>query len=154
MSSGATQGSGGSAGTAGTDAPGTPGSSPAIPSDSGSAGSSGTSGTTGTTGTTGDPGMTGGSAQQGASQMGQGTGASMAPNSTVLSIEVMPAGTGEASAAGATGATGTAGATGAAQVYVITVQADDGRTHKITQDAVPDFRSGDRVNVTDGMIRR
>jgi hypothetical protein len=163
MSSGASQG--GSLGTAGTDAPNTPGSNPNI------SGGSGSSGTTGSSGTMGDSGMTGGGAQggaamgqgspaQGGSAMGQGTGASMAPNSTVVAIEVMPAGASDAATAGATGstgatgATGAGGATGAAQVYVITLQMDDGSTKKVTQDAVPDFRSGDRVNITDGMIHR
>jgi phosphoribosylformylglycinamidine (FGAM) synthase-like enzyme len=79
----------------------------------------------------------------------------------VLSIEVMPAGAGDAASAagstgstGATGATGASGAAGAGQAYVITLQMDDGSTRKVTQEAVPDFRSGDRVNMTDGMIHR
>jgi outer membrane lipoprotein SlyB len=39
-------------------------------------------------------------------------------------------------------------------MYVITLQMDDGSTRKVTQDSTPDFRSGDRVNMTEGMIHR
>jgi hypothetical protein len=31
---------------------------------------------------------------------------------------------------------------------------DDGSTQIVTHDSTPDFRSGDRVNVTSGAIRR
>jgi hypothetical protein len=31
---------------------------------------------------------------------------------------------------------------------------DDGSTQVITQDAVPEFRTGDRVNVSGGVIQR
>jgi outer membrane lipoprotein SlyB len=37
-------------------------------------------------------------------------------------------------------------------MYRITVRMDDGSTRIITQDATPDFRSGDRVNLTSGAI--
>lgn len=79
------------------------------------------------------------------------------PNSTVLAIEIMPA-TGAATegdtSTGATGATGAAGATGAGQAYRVTVRMDDGSTQVITHNTTPDFRSGDRINVNSGAIKR
>jgi outer membrane lipoprotein SlyB len=51
------------------------------------------------------------------------------------------------------GSTGSSGATGS-NSYRITVRMDDGSSQVVTQDATPDFRSGDRVNVTGGVIQR
>ena len=91
-----------------------------------------------------------------------GPGSSMmpagAPNSVVMTIEVMPKpGAAAAGAAGAAvGGSGTAGATGSStgdeKMYRITLRMDDGSTRVVTQDKAPAFRSGDRVNMTDGMI--
>jgi outer membrane lipoprotein SlyB len=39
-------------------------------------------------------------------------------------------------------------------VYRITLRQDDGSTQVITQETTPDFRSGDRVNLSGGMIKR
>jgi outer membrane lipoprotein SlyB len=58
--------------------------------------------------------------------------------------------------AGATGssATGTSGSSMTSdRVYRITLRMDDGSTQVVTQEATPDFRSGDRVNHSSGMIR-
>jgi len=79
-------------------------------------------------------------------------------------IEVVPR-PGEASTTGAgTGAAGTGamgssstGATGSPttsdRVYRVTLRMDDGSTQVVTQETTPDFRGGDRVNVTGGVIR-
>jgi outer membrane lipoprotein SlyB len=40
------------------------------------------------------------------------------------------------------------------RVYRITLRMDDGSTQVVTQDTTPDFRSGDRVNLSGGAIRR
>jgi outer membrane lipoprotein SlyB len=39
------------------------------------------------------------------------------------------------------------------RVYRITLRMDDGSTQVVMQEATPDFRSGDRVNHSGGMIR-
>jgi hypothetical protein len=76
------------------------------------------------------------------------------PNAVVVSIETVPrVGPGSTSVGGSTG-----GATGSSmgqdKQYRITVRTDDGATRVVTQDKAPTFRSGDRVNLTDGMINR
>jgi outer membrane lipoprotein SlyB len=38
-------------------------------------------------------------------------------------------------------------------VYRITLRMDDGSTRVVTQETTPDFRSGDRVNLTGGAIQ-
>jgi outer membrane lipoprotein SlyB len=53
---------------------------------------------------------------------------------------------------GAAGATGSA--SGSSQSYRVTVRMDDGSTQVVTHGTTPDFRSGDRVNVTGGSIQR
>ena len=72
------------------------------------------------------------------------------PNAVVMSIEAMPR------PSGAVGGSGTAGATGSSmgedKMYRITLRMDDGTTRVVTQDKPPTFRSGDRVNMMDGMI--
>jgi hypothetical protein len=74
-----------------------------------------------------------------------------APNAIVMSIEPMPR-------QGAVGGSGTAGATGSStgedKVYRVTLPMDDGTTRVVTQEKAPTFRTGDRVNMMDGMISR
>ncbi|GAB3374584.1 hypothetical protein GCM10027317_14570 [Massilia agri] len=75
----------------------------------------------------------------------------------MLAIEVIPrASSGSSGSSGSTGATGSSGAAGAtgSNSYRITVRMDDGSSQVITQDTTPDFRSGDRVNVSSGVIQR
>lgn len=84
-------------------------------------------------------------------QAGIASAAAPAPNSTVLNIELVPAASAEAM--GAVGASGAAGATGS-NLYRVTVRMDDGSTQVLTYGSTPDFRSGDRVNVTGGRILR
>jgi outer membrane lipoprotein SlyB len=59
-------------------------------------------------------------------------------------------------ATGAAGSSGSSGVTGSSatgdRVYRVTLRMDDGSTRILTQDATPDFRSGDRVNLTSGAI--
>ncbi|HEU4372629.1 MAG TPA: hypothetical protein VFS02_04020 [Telluria sp.] len=73
------------------------------------------------------------------------------PNAIVMSIEPMPR-------QGAVGGSGTSGATGSSmgddKVYRITLRMDDGTTRVVTQEKVPTYRSGDRVNMMDGVITR
>ena len=115
---------------------------------------------------TDDAGETGGStlgSSTSSGAMGSGTAstagaqpqestASM-PNSTVLAIEPVPK---SAAATGAVGSStaGTTGSSGAGEAYRITLRMDDGSTQVVTQDAIPDFRSGDRVHVESGVIHR
>jgi outer membrane lipoprotein SlyB len=78
------------------------------------------------------------------------------PNGTVLAIEVMPSssvGT-ESGSMGASGAAGATGSSGSDQSYRVTVRKDDGSTEVVTHNSTPDFRSGDRINVTSGVIQR
>jgi outer membrane lipoprotein SlyB len=59
-------------------------------------------------------------------------------------------------AGAAVGSSGS-GATGSSapdRVYRITLRQDDGSTQVITQETTPDFRSGDRVNLSGGAIQR
>jgi outer membrane lipoprotein SlyB len=76
----------------------------------------------------------------------------------VLKIEVIPrqsdaAGAGTVAGA-AVGGSGSTGATGspATPVHRITLRMDDGSTRVVTQETTPDFREGDRVNLTGGTI--
>jgi len=55
---------------------------------------------------------------------------------------------------GSAGSTGSSGGASGSNSYRVTVRMDDGRSQVITQDTTPDFRSGDRVNVTSGTIQR
>jgi len=81
--------------------------------------------------------------------------ASAAPNSTVLAIEILPAASGITEGDSSMGSSGAAGATGSAsQSYRVTVRMDDGSTQVVTHGTTPDFRSGDRINVTGGSIQR
>lgn len=104
-------------------------------------------------GTSGSSGTGGAMGSGTASTMGAQTqeGAMSMPNSTVLAIEPMP----KSAAMGAVGSSGAAGTTGSSgEAYRITLRMDDGSTQVVTQDTIPEFRSGDRVRVESGMIRR
>lgn len=79
------------------------------------------------------------------------------PNATVLAIVMLPATgslvAGEASM-GSSGVTGASGSAAPTQAYRITVRMDDGSTQVIPYTDTPEFRSGERINVTGGAIRR
>lgn len=107
-----------------------------------------------TTGT-GAMGTTTTDPQSAGSQASTTGAAPMTPNSVVTMIEVVPrseAATGAGTMAGAA-VGGTAGAAGD-RVYRVTLRMDDGSTRVITQESAPTFRSGDRVNLSGGEIRR
>jgi len=83
--------------------------------------------------------------------------ANVIPNSTVLAIEAVPRSSGITegdSSMGASGAAGATGSSGAGQSWRVTVRMDDGSTQVVTHSGTPDFRSGDRINVTSGAIQR
>jgi hypothetical protein len=122
-------------------------------------------------GTSGGTAATGGTEATGGAGSMAGTGGSMAapapgpagspmpagaPNAVVMLIEVAPRPAGAGAAGTAVGGSGTAGATGSSmgdeKVYRITLRMDDGTTRIVTQDKAPTFHSGDRVNMTDGMV--
>jgi outer membrane lipoprotein SlyB len=66
---------------------------------------------------------------------------------------VAGAGSVGAAAVGGSGATGTTGSSSTDRVYRITLRMDDGSTQVITQETTPDFRSGDRINLSGGVIQ-
>ena len=121
------------------------------------AGSSGSSGSSGTSGSSGS-GTSGLQDDRGGSASTSGAGAaSAAPNSTVLAIEIQPSSIGITegdSSMGHSGTGGTTGSSGGNQSYRVTVRMDDGSTQVVTHGTEPNFRSGDRVNVTSGAIGR
>jgi hypothetical protein len=128
----------------------------------GGTGSSGTSGTSGSSGSSSGYDSSGTSAgmmheDQGAA--GGATAAATTPNATVAAIEVMPrsSGTGTESEGSASAAMGSSagGTTGSSpdRVYRITLRMDDGSTQVVTQQATPDFRTGDRVSLAGGVIQ-
>jgi outer membrane lipoprotein SlyB len=60
--------------------------------------------------------------------------------------------------AGSTGAAAVGGssagsASSSDRVYRISMRMDDGNTQVVTQETTPDFRSGDRVNLSGGVIQ-
>lgn len=140
------------------------------PTDSGAMGSTGTAGTTCAAGAAPTAQTTQSGTTQGATTGGAGsTGTAIqtapaTPNSTVVSIEVIPrqaggaatgAGTVAGAAVGGTTGTGTTGATMTGdRVYRITLRMDDGRTQTITQEWAPSFTNGDRVRMVNGAIQR
>jgi len=76
--------------------------------------------------------------------------ANTTPNSTVISIEPLAS-----SSTGSSGASGTSGSTaGAEQAYRVTLRMDDGSTQVVSQATAPTYRSGDRVNLSSGVISR
>ncbi|GAB3401340.1 hypothetical protein GCM10027318_08860 [Massilia agilis] len=76
----------------------------------------------------------------------------------MVSIDVIPrsasGATGAGSMAGAAVGGSTGGATGSAtdRVYRVTLRMDDGSTRVVTQETTPDYRAGDRINLTSGVI--
>lgn len=82
--------------------------------------------------------------------------ASIAPNSTVTSIEVVHrqgGATGAGTVAGA--AVGGAAAATGERVYRITLRMDEGQTQVVTQEWAPTFSTGDRVRISgSGAIQR
>ncbi|MGF6274823.1 hypothetical protein ABIB38_003214 [Massilia sp. UYP11] len=143
------EGSSGSSGASGTS--GT--STETIHDGAGVSGSSDTSGSSGASGTSGSGTSSMHDDRGGSASTAGAAAASAAPNSTVLAIEIMPASSGITEGDASMGTTGAAGATGS-QSYRVTVRMDDGSTQVITHGTTPDFRSGDRVNVTGGSIQR
>ena len=117
---------------------------------------SGSAGTSGSKGAT-DSGGAGPQDERG-DQPAAADARTPAPNGTVLSIATAAAAQSGGSTSDASmGASGTAGASasgGAGQAYRVTVRMDDGSTQAITYTGTPDFRSGERINVTGGAIRR
>jgi outer membrane lipoprotein SlyB len=105
-----------------------------------------------------DQGATTGSGMTGGSQSSYGA-SSTSPNATVAAIEVMPrsssaATEGDTSASAAMGSS-SGGTTGSSpdRVYRVTLRMDDGSTQVVTQQTTPDFRTGDRVSLTGGVIQ-
>jgi hypothetical protein len=158
--------SGGESGTGTGSSSGTSGTSGSSQSGSGyeqnnSSGSSGTSGTSGSgTASMGESGAAamGGTAAGSQDRSQSASVASISPNATVVSIDVVPR---QGSSEGDSGTSGTvgssaAGATGMSaggdRVYRITARMDDGSTRVVTQESTPDFRAGDRVNLSNGII--
>lgn len=100
--------------------------------------------------------------------------ASNTPNGTVVSIEPLAmgasaggaggtgssgSGSGTASGSGTGTGTGTNGGGGNSrsareQAYRITLRMDDGSTQVLNQSSTPTYRSGDRVNLSNGVISR
>ena len=122
------------------------------------AGASGSSGSSGTAGSSGS-GTSSMQDDRGGSASTAGAGAAgAAPNSTVLAIEILPGAVGITEGDSSMGSSGASGATGSSsgggQSYRVTVRMDDGSTQVVTHNTTPDFRSGDRVNVTSGSIQR
>jgi outer membrane lipoprotein SlyB len=80
----------------------------------------------------------------------------------VAAIEVVPRQSASSSSAGAVGAAAVGGSggstsssgTGADRVYRVTLHMDDGSTQVVTQETTPDFRTGDRVNLSGGAIAK
>lgn len=121
--------------------------SPAI--TSGSAGTSGSKGAT-------DSGSTDMQDERG-DQPAAAAIRMLAPNGTVLSIATPAAQSGVSTSDASMGASGTAGTSSssdAGQAYRVMVRMDDGSTQIVTFPGTPNFRSGERINVTGGMIRR
>ena len=109
---------------------------------------------TGSSGSTGYE-QSGASGAMGSTASSAGTPVQPAPNSTVLAIEVIPrASAGSSGSAGSTGASGSTGSSGSSNSYRVTLRLDDGSTQVLTQDTTPDFRSGDRVKLSEGVIQR
>ena len=113
------------------------------------------SGQAGSMGASGASGATVSSAQdQAMPPSSTPAAASTMPNSTVISIEPLASSsTGSSGASGASGSAG-AGAAGTEQAYRITLRMDDGSTQVVSQATTPTYRSGDRVNLSSGVISR
>lgn len=151
--------SGGESGTGtGTgSSSGTSGTSGSSQSGSGYDQNSSSSGGTASMGESGAAAMGGTSA--GSQDRSQSASvASISPNATIVSIDVVPRQGSSEGDSGTSGSVGSsaAGATGMSaggdRVYRITARMDDGSTRVLTQESTPDFRAGDRVNLSNGMI--
>jgi outer membrane lipoprotein SlyB len=99
---------------------------------------------------------------QGATTGSSTSASSMSPNATVAAIEVMPQSSSAAAegdtSAGASAAMGSSsggstGSSSADQVYRVSLRMDDGSTQVVTQQTMPDFRTGDRVSLAGGAIQ-
>ena len=138
----------GSTGTTGTGTGSGTGAEPVIRDETGTSDSAGSSGSAGSgTGTSGLQ-----------DERGNTAAASAIPaNSTVLVIEALPQSRGITEGDSTMGTSGAAGATGSSdsgQSWRVTVRMDDGSTQVVNHSGTPDFRSGDRINVTSGAIQR
>lgn len=153
--------SGGESGTGTGSSSGTSGTSGSSQSGSGydqnnSGGSSGSGGTA-SMGESGAAAM-GGTSAGGQDRSQSASVASISPNATIVSIDVVPRQGSSEGDSGTSGSVGSsaAGATGMSaggdRVYRITARMDDGSTRVVTQESTPDFRAGDRVNLSNGMI--
>lgn len=111
---------------------------------------------TGSAGTTAGTSGAASSSAYGAS--GAAGATSGTPNVTVTSIEVVPLQSADAATGAGTVAGAAVGGTGATmtgdRVYRVTLRADDGTIQSITQEWVPTFTTGDRVQLTNGAIQR
>lgn len=178
MRGGTSSGSSGSSGTTSDSGYETNKSTTSSPTST--SGSSGTTGNTGDASTTGVPEtevIQDGTGTSGASGMSGSTGSDTSsmqddrgkhsstsgaqptkavPNSTVLALEILPPSSGITEGDASMGTSGAAGATGSTpgHSYRVTVRMDDGSTQVVTHSTTPDFRSGDRINVTSGAIQR
>jgi outer membrane lipoprotein SlyB len=48
---------------------------------------------------------------------------------------------------------GTTGSSSSDKIYRVTLRMDDGSTRVVTQETTPGYRSGDRINLTGGVIQ-
>lgn len=125
----------------------------------GGTGSSGSSGAAGETGSSGTAMGMSNSGDMSSMMQDHGAMSSKSPNATVAAIEVMPRSgsattEGEGNASTAMGSS-SSGSTGSSpdRVYRVTLRMDDGSTQVVTQQATPDFRTGDRVSLAGGAIQ-
>lgn len=112
----------------------------------GALGAQGTSGASGTSGVSSD------AQDQTMQRSAPPPVASTTPNSTVISIEPLASGSSGSSASGTSGTSGSAA--GGEQAYRVTLRMDDGSTQVVSQGTPPSYRSGDRVNLSGGIISR
>jgi hypothetical protein len=111
-------------------------------------------------GATTGSGMSSGSQSSYGASRGGTSASSTSPNATVAAIEVLPrssssATEGDTSGASAAMGSGAGGSTASSsdRVYRVTLRMDDGSTQVVTQQTTPDFRTGDRVALTGGVIQ-
>lgn len=148
-SSGAAAGATGASGASGTSGSSMSGGNYGATTTEGAA-STGASGSSGTS-------ASDSSAQSQMPATGTGTAHAM-PNATVALIESVPragaTGSSGSSGSSASGSSGSSAGTGTAdsRMYRITLRMDDGATRVVTQESVPGFRTGDRVNMAAGVI--
>jgi outer membrane lipoprotein SlyB len=103
--------------------------------------------------------MSSGSQSSYGASSGGASASSKSPNATVAAIEVMPRSGGATTEGGSSGSaamgSSSSGTTGSSpdRVYRVTLRLDDGSTQVVTQQTTPDFRTGDRVSLTGGVIQ-